>query len=262
MHAGRGEGGYGRLREEAETGASPQRRAFGTPYESITFSTATRSRCELTVTLASQPVFDLASSTPISQRLRRSIRRHGERSMFERRTLDSEDLKQIDVLTIEHGMRLLRLGPGDCGIVPAFWRTLTAGRGPYALQCAAVQHSSEPGSLLIEVFGGIEHTPVSDIDEALSRFQTQTRGVVLHIAPDIDTARRLVGVQAQCLAIDFAGVAHEGARDWLGAAELVTAARRVCSQLLLVNLRPDRALAAQAAGATHAVFCNIEPRTL
>lgn len=250
------------MREEADPGATPQRRAFGAPYESITFSTATRSRCELTVTLASQPVFDLASSTPISQRLKRTIRRCGERSIFERKTLELDDLRQIDVLTIEHGMRLLRLGPGDTGIVPAFWRTLTGGRGPYALQCAAVQHSSEPGSLLIEVFGGIEHTPVDIIDEALERFQTRTRGVVLHIAPDIDTARRLNGVRAHCLAIDFAGVAHEGARDWIGAAELVAVARQICSQLLLVNLRPDRALAAQAAGATHAVFAVLEPRTL
>ncbi|MDZ4113193.1 MAG: hypothetical protein U1E18_26870 [Brevundimonas sp.] len=239
-----------------------KRRAFAAPYESVTFSTATRSRSELTVTLASQPVFDLASSTPISQRLRRTIRRCGERSIFERKTLETDDLKQIDVLTIEHGMRLLRLASGDCGIVPAFWRTLTAARGPYALLCAASQHSSEPGSLLIEVFGGIEHTPIDVIDEALARFQTETRGVLLHIAPDIDTARRLRGVQAHCLAIDFAGVAHEGARDWLGAAELVVAARQICSQLLLVNLRPDRALAAQAAGATHAVFSTLAPRAL
>jgi hypothetical protein len=262
MYAGHGDGGYGHLREEAETGTTSQRRAFGAPYESITFSTATRSRCELTVTLASQPVFELASSTPISQRLKRTIRRCGERSIFERKTLEVDDLRQIDILTIEHGMRLLRLGPGDTGIVPAFWRTLVGGRGPYALQCAAVQHSSEPASLLIEVYGGLEHTPVNIIDEALSHFQTQTRGVVLHIAPDIDTARRLKGVQAHCLAIDFAGVAHEGARDWGAAAELIMAARHICSQLLLVNLRPDRALAAQAAGATHAVFSTLEPRTL
>lgn len=262
MHGGRGASEYGRLREEAEAESAIQRRAFAAPYESVTFSTATRSRCELTVTLASQPVFDLASSAPISQRLRRTIRRCGEHSIFERRTLEVEDLKQIDVLTIEHGMRLLRLGPADFGIVPAFWRTLTAGRGPYALLCAATQHSSEPGSLLIEVSGGVEHTPVDVIDEALARFQTRTRGVLLHIAPDIDTARRLSGVRADCLAIDFAGVAHEGARDWLGAAELVMAARRICGQLLLVNLRPDRALAAQAAGATHAVFSTLEPRTL
>lgn len=262
MHPVRGDGGYGRLREEAEAGPTLQRRAFGAPYESVTFSTVTRSRSELTVTLASQPVFDLASSTPISQRLRRTIRRCGERSVFERKTLESEDLRQIDVLTIEHGMRLLRLGPGDSGIVPAFWRTFAAGRGPYALLCAASQHSAEPSSLLIEVIGGIEHTPVEVIDDALEHFQTRTRGVVLHIAPDIDAARRLNGVRAQCLAIDFAGVAHEGVRDWLTAAELVTAARQTCDQLLLVNLRPDRALAAQAAGATHAVFSNLEPRSV
>jgi len=262
MHAGRGEGGYGYLREEAEGAPGAPRRAFGAPYESVTFSTATRSRCELTVTLASQPVFDLASSTPISQRLKRTIRRTGERSIFERKTLEQDDLRQIDVLTIEHGMGLLRLGAGDTGIVPAFWRTLTGGRGAYALQCAAVQHSSEPASLLIEVFGGLEHTPVEIIDEALAHFQTRTRGVVLHIAPDIGPAGRLAGANAHCLAIAFAGVAHEGARDWIAAAELVMGARQICSQLLLVNLRPDRALSAQAAGATHAVFSSLEPRTL
>lgn len=262
MHGGRNGVGYGRLREDTEVGGVRPRRAFAAPYESVTFSTATRARRELTITLASQPVFELASSTPISQRLRRTIRRCGEPSLFERRTLETEDLKQIDVLTIEHGMRLLRLGPGDCGIVPAFWRTLAAARGSYALLCAATQHSAEPGSLLIEVFGGIEHAAVEEIDEALARFQTEARGVLLHIAPDSDAARRLQGVQAHCLAIDFAGVAHEGARDWIGAAELITAARQICSQLLLVNLRPERALAAQAAGATHAVFSSLEPRAL
>lgn len=253
---------YGRLRGEAEPGPVPQRRAFAASYESVTFSVASRSRNELTVTLASQPVFDLTSSTPTGQRLRRTIRRSGERPIFERRTLEVEDLRRIDVLTMEHGMRLLRLGRGDCGIVPAFWRTLAGGRRPYALQCATTQHSSEPGSLLIEVFGGLEHTPVETIDEALAQFQTQTRGVLLHIAPDIGTVRRLAGVRAHRLAIDFAGVAHEGAREWLGATDLMMAARQVCGQLLLVNLRPDRAQAAQAAGATHAVFSSLESRML
>lgn len=253
---------YGRLREEFRTGASPQRRAFGMPYESITFSAATRARSELSVTLASQPVFDLASSTPISQRLRRTVRRSGDRSLFERRTLEPADLKQIDILTIEHGMRLLRLSRGESGIVPAFWRTLTASRGLYAMLWAASQHSAEPGSLLIEVVGGIEHAPVDSINETLARFQTQARGILLHIAPDIHSARRLVGVEVQCLAIDFAGVAHEGARDWVHAAALIGEARRICDQLMLVNLRPDRAVAAQAAGATHAVFASLEPRTL
>jgi hypothetical protein len=262
MHGGGSGVGYGRLREETEPGVAWPRRAFSAPYESVTFSMATPSRRELTITLAAQPVFDLASSAPVSKRLRRTIRRCGEPTLFERRTLETEDLKQIDVLTIEHGMRLLRPGPGDCGIVPAFWRTVTAARGPYALLCAASQHSAEPGSLLIEVFGEVDHTPVDVIDEALARFQTDTRGVLLHIAPDVDTARRLRGVQAHCLAIDFAGVAHEGARDWVGAAELVAAAREICGQLLLVNLRPDRALAAQAAGATHAVFSSLDPRAV
>lgn len=261
MHGGTAALEYGRLRE-IDGGAPAERRAFGAPYESVTFSTVTESRCELSVTLASQPVFDLASSAPIGQRLRRTIRRRSEPGLFERRSLETEDLKRIDVLTMEHGLRLLRPGPGSCGIIPAFWRTLTGGRGAYALLCTLSQHSAEPGSLIIEVFGGVEDIPLEVVNDTIARFQTEARGVLLHIAPDVDTVRRLGGVSAHCLAIDFAGVAHEGARDWLGAAELVQAARRTCGQLLLVNLRPDRALAAQAAGATHTVFSTLEPRTL
>lgn len=261
MHGGREATEYGRLRE-ADMGSAPQRRGFGAAYESVTFSTATRSRSELTVTLASQPVFDLATSAPISQRLRRTIRRCSEPGLFERRTLEIEDLRRIDVLTIEHGLRLLRLGPEGSVIVPAFWRTLAEARGPYALLCAVSQHSAEPGSMYVEVFGCADDTAAGVINDVIARFQTEARGVVLHAAPDLDTVRGLAGVQAHCLAIDFAGVAHEGARDWVAAAELVQAARRVCGQLLLVNLRPDRALAAQAAGATHAVFSSLEPKNV
>ncbi|MDY6922380.1 MAG: hypothetical protein SWI22_00275 [Pseudomonadota bacterium] len=241
-------------------GGAPARRAFGAPYESITFSTATRARTDLTITLAAQPVFELSTSTPVSRRLRRSIRRCGERTMFERKTLELADLRRIDALTLQHGMELLRLGPSDCGIVPAFWRSLTENRESYALMCAEAQHSPNPGSLLVEVVGGPEQAPLDVIDDIIGRFETGSRGLILHIAPDIDTARRLRGARVSCLAIDFAGVAHDGARDWQAAVDLIAAARQSCSQILLTNLRPERALGAQAAGATHAVFASLEPR--
>lgn len=241
-------------------GAPGPSASLGAPYESITFSTATRARTEVTITLAAQPVFELSSSTPVSRRLKRSIRRCGERALFERKTLELADLRRIDALTLQHGMELLRLGPGDCGIVPAFWRSLTENREAYALLCAESQHSSHPGSLLLEVIGGPEHMPPAVVDDMVSRFQTLARGLILHIAPDIDTALGLRGARVNCLAIDFAGVAHDGARDWQTAIDLITAARQICGQVLLINLRPERALGAQAAGATHAVFATLEPR--
>ena len=77
-------------------------------------------------------------------------------------------------------------------------------------------------------------------------------------AGDGAIAANLAEVRARCLAIDFAGVAHESARDWQSAVQLIGAAREACPQLLLLNLRPDRGLAAQAAGATHAVFAGME----
>jgi hypothetical protein len=43
---------------------------------------------------------------------------------------------------------------------------------------------------------------------------------------------------------------------------LIVAARQAAPQVLLLNLRPDRGLAARAAGATHAVFAGMEPITI
>lgn len=253
---------YGNQGPAAGSGTTSARRAFGVPYESITFSTATRGRAELTITLAAQPVFELATSTPVSRRLRRSIRRCGERALFKRRTLELEDLRRIDALTLQHGMELLRLGPGDCGIIPAFWRSLTENRESYALRCAEAQHSPNRDSLLLEVVGGPDQAPIDVIDDILGRFETGTRGLILHIVPDVGAALRLRGARISCVAIDFAGVAHEGARDWQSAVDLIAAARQTCSRVLLINLRPERALGAQAAGATHAVFASLEPRTV
>ena len=49
----------------------------------------------------------------------------------------------------------------------------------------------------------------------------ETQGAILHIAPDVAAVRRLKGVNARCLCLDFAGVAHENARDWALAAQLI-----------------------------------------
>lgn len=242
-------------------GSAQPRQAFGAAYESVTFSTATHGT-DLSITLAAQPVFELSSSTPVSRRLRRTIRRCGDRSPFERKTLGLEDLTRIDALTLQHGLDLLRLGPGDCGVLPAFWRSLTEGRNAYALLCTEAQHALRPDSLLVEVVGGPEHVRPEVVNDMADRFAMASRGLILHIAPDIDTALALRGARLSCLAIDFAGVAHQGARDWQAAVDLISAARAACAQILLINLRPERALGAQAAGATHAVFCTLEPRSV
>ncbi|WP_156376906.1 MULTISPECIES: hypothetical protein [unclassified Brevundimonas] len=250
-----GEGSYSRLGE---------RRAYAAPYESLTFGLVTRAGRELTVTLAAQPVFDLDRSTPVSRRIRRSVRHRGGESALAalgRRTLEPVDLKRIDLQTLNHGLDLLHLGPQDTGVLPAFWRTVASSRGRFALLCSEL-HGSVPGNLLVEVMGGLEQAPPEMIDESIGHFETAALGVVLHVAPDPGLVRRLAGVRARCLAIDFAGVAHDGPREWQSAQDLIAAARQTCNQVLLLNLRPDRGLAAQAAGATHAVFAGMEAITV
>ena len=249
-------------RDRWSRGGDPPRQAFGAPYESVTFSTVTRGRVELSITLSAQPVFDLSTSAPVSRRLRRSIRRCGEPHLFERKTLELEDLAAIDALTLQHGLELLRLGPNDGAVVPAFWRSLTEGRNGYALHCAGAQHSLRPDSLLVEVIGGPDHAPLEVIRDMVDHFAVASRGLILHIPPDVETALRLRGSRIGCLAIDFAGVAHDGARDWQAAIDLIAAARSACAQILLINLRPERAVGAQAAGATHAVFAVVPPRSV
>ena len=242
-----------------------ERRAYSAPYESLTFTLVTRARRELTVTLAAQPVFDLSRSVPVSRRIRRTVRHRGGESALialVRRTLEPADLKRIDLQTLNHGLDLLRLGPDDSGVLPAFWRTVASTGGRFALLCTELQHGAAPATLLVEVVGGLEQAPVEAVDAAIAHFETAALGVILHIAPDVGVARRLARVRAQCLAIDFAGVAHESAREWMDAAELISAARAACPQVMLLNLRPDRGLAAQAAGATHAVFAGMEAITI
>ncbi|HYD26427.1 hypothetical protein [Brevundimonas sp.] len=238
-----------------------ERRSYAAPYESLTFTLLTRARRELVVTLAAQPVFDLVRSTPVARRIRRSVRHRGGESALVglgRRTLELADLVRIDTQTVRHGLDLLRLGADDSGVLPAFWRTVASSGGRFDLLCAEMQHESAPGTLLVEVVGGLEQAPPDAIQEAIQHFETGSLGLILHIAPDASAALRMSQVRARCLAIDFAGVEHESARDWQGASQLIGAARQACPQVMLLNLRPDRGLAAQRAGATHAVFAGME----
>lgn len=259
----------GDIRDDVPYASAPaplsERRSYAAAYESLTFSLVTRARRELMITLAAQPVFDLSRSVPVSRRIRRIVRhRGGEPALAARgrRTLEPMDLKRIDLQTLNHGLDLLHLGTDDSGVLPAFWRTVASSGGRFALLCDELRHRAAPGSLLIEVIGGLEQAPPEAIAEALAHFQTAALGVILHIAPDASAVRRLEGVGARCLALDFAGVAHESPREWLDAAALIGAARLCCPQTLLMNLRPDRGLAAHAAGATHAVFAGMDAITI
>lgn len=244
---------------------APERRAYAQPYESLTFSLFTHAQRELTVTLAAQAVFDLSRSAPVARRVRRLVRHQGgERALLGlgRRTLELTDLHRIDALTLAHSLEMLRLAPRESGVLPAYWRTVASSRGRFALLCAQQQPTPSGGALMVEVSGGVEQAPPEAIAEAIAHFETAAQSVILRIAPDPAAARRLVGVGARCLSIDFAGVEHDDARSWRAAADLVAAARQTCDHVLLLNLRPDRGLAAHAAGATHAVFSGMEPLSI
>lgn len=252
---------------DGEIGSSPfvERKAFGGGYESLTFTMVSRARRELTVTLAVQPLFDLTRSAVVGRRVRRTVRHlGGEAALFAlgRRSLETADLRRIDLQTLKHGLDLLRPTASDCGVLPAYWRTVASSGGRFALLCAELQHLDASGGLLVEIVGGLENAPPEAVQEAISHFGLSALGVVAHIAPDAGSARRLAPAQLQCLSIDFAGVAHDNARDWEEAARLIVAARQAAPQVLLLNLRPDRGLAARAAGATHAVFAGMAPLTI
>lgn len=242
-----------------------ERRPYAAPYGSLSFPLVSRGGRDLTVTLSAQPVFDLNRSEPVSRRVRRAVRHSGGESALTglgRRTLETADLQRIDLQTLNHGLELLQLGGHDSGVLPAFWRTVASSGGRFALLCTELQKGATNGTLLVEVMGGLEQIAPEAVNEAIAQFETRDLGVILHIAPDASVARRLSDVRAQCLAIDFAGVEHEGARDWQAASALIGAARDACPQLMLLNLRPDRGLAARAAGATHAVFAGMETITV
>lgn len=230
-------------------------------YESLTFPLISRAGRELSVTLSAEPVIELATGRQVSRRIRRCVRHlGGERRLTGgARPLEPVDLSRIDLQTLKHGLDLLRLRPEDSGVVPAFWRTIASSRGRFALLCAEIQHASAPGALLVEVTGGLEQAPPDAVADAISHFETAALGVVLHVVPDPAAVHALRDVHAHCLALDFAGVAHDAPADWPEATRLIQAGRRACAQVLLVNLRPERAATARDAGATHAVFAALEP---
>lgn len=241
---------------------SGSRRAYGTPYETLNFDLVTRGGRTLMVTLEVQPVFDLERSTPVSRRVRRRVRRRGGEqalSAVNRGTLEAADLKRLDLQTLQLGLELLRLGSDDTGVVPLFWRTAASSRGRLTLLAADRVKDAPGGALLIEITGGLEQTPPASVRSVAGLFERDGLGVILHVAPDIGIIERMSEARARCLSLDFAGVAHETGREWRAACDLIGAARASCSQVMLVNLRPDRGLAAQAAGATHAVFAGMEP---
>lgn len=247
--------------ERAPPGSALPHAAYAAAYESLTFPFVTRARQELSITLVAQPVISLATGGTVSRRVRRCLRHAGGEAALARGrgSLEPLDLKRIDLQTLKHGLDLLRLQPGDGGVTPAFWRTVASSGGRFALLCAELQHPAAPGALLIEVVGGLEQAAPQDVADVLAHFETAALGVVLHVAPDVGALRRLAEVRTQCVAIDFAGVAHDGPVEWQEAVRLIDAARQACDQILLLNLRPERALDARAAGATHAVFAGLQP---
>jgi hypothetical protein len=232
-----------------------ERRSYAEPYDRTAFTLVTRSGREMLVSLAVQPVFDLARSTVVARRLRRSVRHHGAPDLA-RRGLQPADLKRIDLQTLKSGLELL--GASGSAVVPAFWRTVAASPGHFALLCEELRSGAASGALLVEVVGNVDHAPEPALRATMPAFETDALAMALHITPDIGTARRMSALKPQCLAIDFAGVEQEGSRAWQGAAQLIGAARAASGQVLLLNLRPDRGLAAEAAGATHAVFADMQ----
>ena len=156
----------------------------------------------------------------------------------------------------------MRPGAEAVGIIPAFWRTVATSHGRFGLLYAGLQHHDAPGLLVIEVTDGPETAPVDAVAETIAHFETERLGVILHIAPDIGLAQRMTAAGARCLAIDFAGVDHESPRAWATASTLIAAARQAAPGVMLINLRPEWALAAHDAGTTHAVFARLEALSL
>lgn len=238
---------------------------YASPVESVSCPFVTRGRRELVVSLTAQPVFDLERQVPMARRLRRIVRHGGGEPALRglgRRTLETADLRRIDLLTLRHGLDLLNLGPEFSGVMPAFWRTAATSHGRFALLYAGLQHRHRPGMLLVEVQGGAETAAPEALADVMAHLETEALGVILHIAPDVGALRRLAGSPVKCLAIDFAGVDHAGAKAWAAATDLIESAREAAPRLMLLNLRPDRGPAAAYAGATHAVFAHMDPFTV
>jgi hypothetical protein len=249
----------------SDAGQAAERLSYGAVQGSLTFPFVTRGGRALSVTLAEQPVFDLGRSVQAGRRLRRILRHSGGQSALgalSSRSLATADLKRIDLQTMVQGLELMKPVAGEAIVLPAFWRTAATSPGRFALRYTAEQLDGRRGALMIEVLGGPDTAPTQDLADSITHFETRALGVILHIAPDIALARRLVEVGADCLAIDFAGVDHDGPASWAAAEALIAAARASAPRLLLLNLRPEWARAAAAAGATHAVFAPMAARTV
>lgn len=251
--------------ESSSARVSPDRRYNGSACESLTFPFVTRARRELSVTLVAQPIYDLGRFVPVGRRLRRIVRHWGGEAglvAMGHRSLDPVDLKRIDLQSMSHGLDLLRPIVDEVVVLPAFWRTVAVTQGHFVRLHADLQFDGRSGTLLLEVLGGSETTPPEVLADTIAHFETQRLGVILHMAPDLDLAQRLIKAQASCLVIDFAGVDHDSSRAWAAAETLITTARESAPRLLLVNLRPEWARAAVLAGASHAVFAQMTAVTV
>lgn len=248
--------GPGRARALDPRGFEP------TPARSLTFPFVTGQRRELSVTLTPRPVFDLARRQAVGVRLARVVRRSGREGALaglSRGPLEVADLKRIDVDTLRHGMGLFEADQAATGVVPAFWRTVAAARGRFALLYAGLEVEVDAGRLLVEVVGLGDSVDLEELKSACGQLEAQRRGVVLHAPPDAASVTRLGAIRPRCIGLDFAGVETQGQVGWQGAVTLISAARAAAENVLLVNLPPDKGEAAAAAGATHAVFCPMQP---
>lgn len=228
---------------------------------SLTFPLVTEAGRELTVTLSVRPIFDLTRREHVGARLTRTVRRAGGESALaglHRVRLEGADLKRIDVESLRYGVGLLDLPGGATGVAPAFWRTAASSSGRFSLLYAGLQSDVDAGLLLVEVTGVDMRAAPEDIRGAIDHLEAQRRGVILQAPPEPGMIARLGLVRPRCLSLDFAGVETDSAAHWQAASMLIAQARAVARDVLLVNLPPARGEAAAQAGATHAVFRDME----
>jgi len=233
--------------------------------EQAGFELVTRGRRGLAVNLIAQDIVALDSGEAISRRVRRIIRHTGGEAglnLFGRGTLESADLRRIDLQSLRIGLDLLRRTPGLTGVLPVFWRTLATSHGRFALLYAGTNDETRPAGLSMEIMGGTETSRLDAVADVIEQFQSGPIGMILHAAPDIGIVRQAAETRASCLCLDFAGVDHLSPEGKAEARDLIATARRVAPTVLLVNLRPEWAPAAHEAGATHAVFAPMEPLSL
>lgn len=254
-----GAGDHGR----AELPEEPK--AFGTSglvsFGSVTFPFITRARREMSITLSLQPIFGLKNGQVVSRRIRRLVRHQGGEPALRglgRPMLETADLRRIDLLTLHHGASLLRPGDTDGGVLPAFWRTVATSHGRFAMIYAGDQTEAPAGRVMVEVVGIPDRPDVQAVAEAIEHFETDRRGIILHIPPDPALAERLAGAGCACLSVDFAAVDYDHPRGWHEADRLIRAARRAAPKVLILNIAAHWGAAAAEAGATHAVFRSSE----